>query len=536
VIGKEFWRGAVTDLSPEDEQSLLGASLMSLVRKDLVQPARSIFPGEDGFRFRHILIRDAAYMGIPKETRAELHERLAGWMERAAGERVNEIEEILGYHLEQAYRYRAELGPVGDAGAALAARAGERLAAAGRRAVVGGGDVGAAANLISRAVSLLPSNHPLRGELLIELASALMATGAFKDADDVLGEALAEAVEAGDARLEARASIEREFHKIFAGSAEASLTIPEVTARAIPVLEEAGDHLGLARAWRLRGEVAVLAGRWGARVDALDRALEHARLAANEQEEITLVGLLVMALYFGPTPVDEAIARCEGFLAEMSGEPLIAAAISSVLAGLIAMRGDFGEARRLWGGASDQYEELGLPYRRAVRSTIAADIETLAGDDEAAERELRWGYETLERMGEKGARAVIAAFLAETLSRQDRNDEADLYIGIAAELAAADDLVPQVLCRSVGAKVLASRGIQDQAEALAREAAAMVEGMDFPDLQALTLLSLAEVLGSTGAAEESAVLVEQVRALYDKKGNVVAGRRMVHAANTKGRP
>ena len=535
VIGKEFWRGAVVDLSDEEAQSSAGTHLMTLLRKDLIRPSRSIFPREDGFRFRHILIRDAAYLGIPKETRAELHERYARWLERTAGERAGELEEILGYHLEQAYRYHEELGPVDEQGTAIAARAGERLGAAGRRAIVGGGDAGAAASLISRAVSLLPGDHPLRGELLTELASALMMTGNFERADEILGEALSAALATDDARLEARALIEREFFKIFAGSQEATSTIPEVTARAIPVLEEAGDDLGLARAWRLRGEVAVLAGHWGARAETLERALEHARLATDEREEATLVGLLVMALYFGPTSVEEAISRCERFLTEVSGQRSIEAAIWSSLAGLVAMRGDFDEARELWAAACNQYEELGLSYRRAVRAVIAADIEALAGDHEAAERELRWGYDTLERMGEKGARAVLAAYLAESLSRRGRDDEAAGFAEIAATLAAADDLVPQVLWRSVRAKVLARGGKLDQAEELAREAAAMVESTDFPDLQAVTSLSLAEVLESTGKTEEAAELIVRAQAIYERKGNVVAVSRMVREVTTNWR-
>jgi tetratricopeptide (TPR) repeat protein len=395
--------------------------------------------------------------------------------------------------------------------------------------------VAAAASLISRAVALLPEEHPLRGELLTELSSALMMVGDFEHADTALNEALSTALAAGDARLEARTRIEREFFKIFAGSQEVTSTVPEVTEQAIPVLEEAGDDLGLARAWRLRGEVAVLAGHWGARAEALERALEHARAAADEREEATLVGLLVMALYFGPMPVDDAISRCRTFLAEMSGQHTIEAALSSSLAGLLAMRGDFDEARKLWSNASNEYEELGLGYRKAVRSTIAGDIETLAGDDEAAERELRWGYETLESMGEKGARAVVAAYLAECLSRMERDEEASRFADIAAELAASDDLVPQVLCRGVRAKVLARRDVLDQAEQLAREAVAMVDSTDFPDLQALTLLGLAEVLESSGQQDESTELVERAQKLYEKKGNVVARRRIVQQVNTEGR-
>jgi class 3 adenylate cyclase/tetratricopeptide (TPR) repeat protein len=525
VIGKEFWRGAVADLTPEAEREAAGARLMTLARKEFVEPSASIFEGEDGFQFRHILIRDAAYLGIPKEARADLHERYAGWLLRTTGERASELDEILGYHLEQAYRYRAELGPTGVGGAELASRAGERLGQAGRRAMVGGGDVAAAASLISRAVSLLPVEHALRRELLTELGSALMMTGDFARAEGVLEEAVTAATAAGDARWEARALIEREFHKTFAGSEDASLTIPEVTAEAIPILEEAGDHLGLARAWRLRSEVDIRAAHWGARAEALERALGHARQAGDVREEATIIAHLAQSLYYGPTPVEEAIARCEEFLTEGAGDRSLEASTGSTLAGLRAMRGDFDEARRLWAKAGELYEALGLMFRRAARSTIPASIETLAGDPEAAERELRWGYDTLERMAGKSARGTIAAFLAEAVYQQGREDEAKRFTEITEELAADDDLVPQVVWRSVRAKILAGGGELHRGEELAREAAALVEHTDFPELQASTFLDLAEVLAAAGKRDEAKRLVARAKELYERKGNVVAAER-----------
>jgi len=190
------------------------------------------------------------------------------------------------------------------------------------------------------------------------------------------------------------------------------------------------------------------------------------------------------------------------------------------------MRGDFAEARELWTAARNLYEELGLNFRRAARSVIAAQIETLAGDDAAAEAELRWAYDTLERMGEKGARASIAAFLAECIYEQGRDDEAAGFTEITEELAADDDLEPQVLWRSVRAKVLAKRGRLEQAEELAREAAELVEDTDFPDLQALAFLSLAEVLEATGGTQEGDQLRRRALETYERKGNVVAARRM----------
>jgi ATP/maltotriose-dependent transcriptional regulator MalT len=138
-------------------------------------------------------------------------------------------------------------------------------------------------------------------------------------------------------------------------------------------------------------------------------------------------------------------------------------------------------------------------------------------------------------MGETGARAVIAAYLADCLARMERDDEAIRFAEIAADLAAPDDLVPQVVCRSVRAKVLARRGDDERAQELGREAAGMVEMTDFPDLKAQTLLSLAEVLRFAGAAEEARSFVDQARALYTKKENIAAVRRMVQHVNSDGR-
>jgi tetratricopeptide (TPR) repeat protein len=539
VIGKEFWRGAIAELTPVEERESAGARLMTLTRKEFIEPAISIFPDEDGFRFRHILIRDAAYLGVPKETRADLHERYVGWLERTTGPKSSELDEILGYHLEQAFQYRAELGPVSDKATELAARAGERLGRAGRRAMVGGGDVAAAESLMSRAVALLLDEQPLRRELLTELGSARMMTGDFAGAGEVLEEAVASASAAGDARVESRALIEREFYKTFAGSEDATLTIPEVTAKAIPVLEKAGDDLGLARAWRLRSELDIRAAHWGARAEALDRALAHARQAEDLREVGTIVALLAQPLYFGPTPVEEAIDRCEQFLHDVSGDRALEAAIGSMLAGLHAMRGDFDQARELWAAADKLYEALHLSFRRAARSYIPASIETLAGDYDGAERELRWGYETLEQMGEKSLRITIAAFLAEALYKQGRDDEAERVIEVIEELAAADDLVPQVLGRSVRAKILAKRGELEDAEELGREVVRLAENTDFPELKASTALDLAEVLDAADKTDEAQELVSRARELYERKGNVVAAQqtelRSAHPTRSGGR-
>src|SRR6185503_8494780 len=150
VEGRVFHRGAVQALGPEEAQ--VGASLTALVRKELIRPDRPQFAGEDAFRFRHLLIRDAAYDSLPKEARAELHERLADWLEARRSE-LAEVDELVAHHLEQAYVYRVQLRPVDEHGRRLALRASELLSGAGSRAL-GRNDVGAAVKLLRRALAL----------------------------------------------------------------------------------------------------------------------------------------------------------------------------------------------------------------------------------------------------------------------------------------------------------------------------------------------------------------------------------------------
>src|SRR5262249_7448587 len=97
VIGQEFWREAIAAIAP-GEISGHGLSVLgALVRKELIVPVRSTVIEGDSFRFRHILIRDAAYESLAKAERAELHERFASWLESAFSDRLTEVEEIVGY-------------------------------------------------------------------------------------------------------------------------------------------------------------------------------------------------------------------------------------------------------------------------------------------------------------------------------------------------------------------------------------------------------------------------------------------------------
>src|SRR4051795_13419728 len=148
VEGQVFHRGAVLELTrtPDVEPQLVG-----LVRKELIHPVPPVLRGDHAYEFRNLLIRDAGNDALPKETRADLHEQFATWLD-THGQDLIELHEVLGYHLEQAAGYRRELGKPSTA---EEPHPGDRLYPAGRRAPERG-DAPAAPTLLGRAVPLLP--------------------------------------------------------------------------------------------------------------------------------------------------------------------------------------------------------------------------------------------------------------------------------------------------------------------------------------------------------------------------------------------
>ena len=153
VVGKTFTREAVEALVGPEALPDVARRLDSVVRREIIRPDRSSPDIVDAYRFRHILIRDAAYAALPKGERAELHERFADFQEHAAGDRRSEYEEVIGYHLEQATHYRQGLGRNDDRTRDLARRAAQLLGAAGVRAIQRG-DALASSRLLERCQAM----------------------------------------------------------------------------------------------------------------------------------------------------------------------------------------------------------------------------------------------------------------------------------------------------------------------------------------------------------------------------------------------
>jgi class 3 adenylate cyclase/tetratricopeptide (TPR) repeat protein len=520
VIGQEFWSGAVAELSPEAERPELTAHLVKLVGRELLRRGGPGFEGEDAFSFSHILVRDVAYGGLLKETRSELHERFADWLEHRVGERATEYEEIFGYHLEQAYRYREALGPLDEHGEQLAQRAAGRLSAAGRSAIARG-DMPAAVKLLERATALLPKLDRGRVELLLDLVMALRENGDLERSDDVVEEAIEATAALQDRHLESRFVVERAFTHVELGRIDSAELI-QIAERALPLFQKLEDELGIARAWHLAGEGHILASRWGPGGEAMERALLHAQRAGHKQQQ-ELVYSWLGGLH-GPTPATEAIERCEQILGQADGQRYVQAVMLYKLAGLHAMRGRFSEARQLYRRGKAITEESGQTFRVAVMTQFAGEMERLAGDLAAAERELRWGYEALSEMGEKAYLSSSAAQLADVVYAQGNYSEAERFTSVCQEAAAADDLDAQVRWRAMRAKLLARQGQFEQAEDLGREAVSLAGNTDELNLRGDAAMALAEVFRATGSSDEAATAIREALEFYEKKENLVSAQ------------
>jgi len=479
VMGKVFWRGAVSELSIPSARVDLGRHLQTLVSKELVRPARESFVGEDGFRFGHLLIRDAAYGATLKELRTELHEHFADWVERKAGERASEYDELVGYHLEQAYRYLAELGPVDEPGRRLARRGAERLGDAGRKALARG-DVPAAVNLLDRVLALLPADAKSRPEFMLELGVALIDVGELVRAAEVLDQAAERAATVGDRCLVLHADIERRVLILQTDPASTSEDQINPIKQAIPVFEQAGYERGLARACFLLGYLDLTRRcAYGSGAAMLERALVHARRARDNRGEAEIVFWLAVALQWGPTPAPEAIARGDEMLTRTAGRLMQEGALVYQLALAHAMCGDIRQARALCSRGRTIFEELGLRAKAAGSAQVTGVVELLAGNPAEAEAQLRWSYETLLDMGESSVASSSAALLAEALVRMGRHDEARRFTEASEAKAADDDIASQILWRTARAKTLIDGGDFDAATKTANEAVAIADETDF---------------------------------------------------------
>ena len=503
VEGEVFHRGAVQALGPEEAQ--VTPRLAALVRRQLIRPDRAQFAREDGFRFRHLLIRDAAYEALPKATRAELHERFAAWLEQR-GEELVELDEILGYHLEQAARYKQELG---QADPSLAERAGARLAAAGRRALWRG-DGRAAAGLLERALEL---TRPARLDVVLELDLALAMALSRRDGAKAaaIADAAAERARAtGDETGELLARVGAAYHRVFFAADPAVDELEQLARKALPLLEQAENHAGLVHVWQALGYgVANHRGYFEDWAHAAEQALHHARLTG--QRNSSLFGL-EGALAHGPRPADEALRTLDTLLPENPHPRVLLGR-----AWLLAMLARFDEATRIAREAGERWRELTGDDRVDF---ALGEIATTAGRHEDAAVNLRRYCDLVEARGQRSFLSTYAPMLGRSLCALGRHDEAEPLARLGRELGSEQDAMVQAIWRQVQALVNARRGHHTQAERLAREAVASSERTDALNGQGDALCDLAQVLHAAGRSDEAAAVLAQALDRYEQKKNL----------------
>jgi len=523
VVGAEFSRSAVTALLEPALAATVDRHLEKLVGRGFVRPAQQLEAYEEGFRFSHGLVHSAVYGATPRSERADLHERYAGWLERRP-ESTGDRDALLGYHLEQAFRQRAELGPVDARMRVLASDAGARLGRAGIRAWRRG-DAAATTNLLGRATELLQPGDPTRRELLCELGLALRAAGESARSDSALTEALASAAEAGDRRVELRAEIELGWLRLLSSPGAAAEALLLSIEKAIPVLEAVGDDRSLGRALLVDGFVqGAVHGRnaywhWAAR-----RARTHYERSGWPTS--TCLEALAASLYYGPAPAPDAIAQLAALIEEPSTDRAGKAHLLVFAGGLEAQLGHFKKARLALGQARATYEEFGrLPALAMNLRPVAAEVALLAGDLDGGERELYSACAQLEEIRDWSHLASQAADLAHVLYDQGRYDEAAAWLKRTAAHAAPDDVIAQLGRRAAEAKLLAQAGKADRARRLAAQAVELAESTDALNQHARALLDLGEVLRLGDRPEEAAEAARAALRLYTLKRNAVAARR-----------
>ncbi len=511
IEGEVFHRGAVHALSPDETQ--VTPHLAALVRKQLIRPDKPQLAGEDGFRFRHLLLRDAAYEALPKAVRADLHERYATWLDQHEANLV-ELDEVLGYHLEQACLYRAELGTPDDGTLAVAAR--RRLAAGGHRAAVRQ-NYGAAVSLFERAAALVPPTE-IDLALETELGDALYWTGrgddAVRRADALAGRASA----AGDRVGELCGRVRGGVFRLMLERKGAREKLAALVEQALPVFQAAGDDLALYIAYSALGEVASTRAQGDVVLEADEQAYAHARQAGYFPPG--LMGSRAALRFFGTTPVSELLAWLDENEPPAGRDHFLRAYRS----GALAMLGRFDEARTILAETRVELAERGAGVLLAnIIAFESVWVELWAGDPTAAAAFGSEGWRLYLELGVQ--RPLAAGNLAQALYTLDRLDEADAWAGRAAELGTSDDAWKEMLWRQVRAKVLARRGEHAEAERLAREAVAICDETDMLDAQGDVYADLAEVLILTGKPTEAASALEQALERYKRKGNLVSTQR-----------
>jgi class 3 adenylate cyclase/tetratricopeptide (TPR) repeat protein len=521
VVGKRFGASEVAQLSPEPERGATLQRLMGLVRKELVRLDEQDTPDLDAldeevrFRFRHQLVRDAAYDALPKGERARLHEAFGEWMESALSNRLEELHEVIGYHFEQAAQLVRSVGGATDAANRLGVRAAEHLRAGADRAYARG-DFHAMARLLERAVALLPVGEPSRLDLLPPLAEALTESGRLAEAKAAMAEVLD-----SDAATPATRASALEYMELWLQLGTSAAEVEPMVDEALAIRRRLAEPGGLARALVAKGRLHYFRGQLSRAAEILQEALPLAmsagEVALEGQIRNELAAAHGMSRHGGAR--DHQEARDLHIWAQEHGNSLFEFIAMEAMALETGMSGDKdGALAGLKRSEEGVATMLGL-LTGGLSGTRVAAVNEWFGDIESAIAVLQRGVEAFQRVGERGYLSTEASSLALVFLDAERVDEAREAIGIAEEAGAEDDIVTQVEIDAARARLLAREGDLSEAESLARATVERADATDYLMLFTNSRKALGDVLRLAGRGDEAAVVMEEAAATEERRGN-----------------
>jgi len=494
VMGRVFLRGALTHLSPDVAD--IDAVLDDLLFRDLVlREDRSAISGEQAFKFKHVLIREVAYAGLSKGSRADLHLLFAGWLRERAGE---ELVEILAFHLDQATRLLAELD--GAAPADLAEEAATELTRAGRRAL-SRESFASARKLLVRAVELAPTL-----ERRYFAARAAWRLGDMTAVIVEMEEVAAAADEAGERQLQGRA-LTALAEAVLNQRADATAA-RELVERAVEVLADEEPEIRFEAF-----QAATVVATWVSNGEAFERwaklALEAARAAERKDQELQItMALAENYIYRLEFAEAEPLVDRIGELADESGSMVGRALAWSARGTLENWRGNDAESEAAYTAAHDLYAEMGNTHSEAGMTLQIARRVVAQGDLARAETLLLEAVRMLKGLNDRARLCEAQRSLAELYVVLGRLDEAERYALQARESVGPDDRVSISTTKLSLAIVRAAQGRDAEAEDLMQEALDEMRRHDQLALERWALGHVIEFHRSRGA-EDAALRYEE---------------------------
>ena len=499
VVGRVFWQGAIEHLAPGIEIEPLLDDL--LLREFILREPRSSISGERAFRFKHMLIREVAYAGLSKQSRAQQHRRFAEWLKERAGE---ELLEIRAHHLDHAALLVTELegSPPDD----LAGEAAAALTTAGKRALARE-QYKTARKLLVRAVELEPTL-----ERRYYAARAVWRLGDLTAIGVEMEKVRSEAVATGDARMEALA-LTTLGDAVLRQTGD-TVRAQELIDRALELQGEETDADAHFESLLVRVGIGIARGSMAEGLPYIEQAFTVA-LAAGRKDLQTIAAQALAQAHIVRLELDKAERLIDKALelAGESGSPRARGSAHLTLGWLLRMRYDYDGAEAAYSVARESFGEIGHATLLAASLSRLADVAFQRGEPQQAEKLTREAIRLLAPLGQHGELAEAQADLAVALAEQGKVDEAERFIAEAEESGQATEPSHRHSLTAALAAVRLAQGREDEAEELYREAVEIAKEMDFLALEAEAVKKLAQFLVDRGRREDAAPYEERLAEL-----------------------